>query len=490
MRELPDGWTEALLTDVAGQKKFSIVDGPFGSDLKLSDYAEDGAVPVLTTKNLTGSYDPASVRFISREKYDQLKRSRVVGGDILIAKIGSVGRCSIYPDGAPTAIIPANLCKITVDERVIHNRFLYWQIRSEAFQEKLRDITSATAQPAFSVQRLKTLSIALAPFGEQHRIVLKLEESLSKVEACQKGLAKIPVILKRFRQSVLSAACSGRLTADWRENKSGSNCDVLLITEDSFPDSWRTASVAEIANIGSGQSSALIISKCLGQGSVPWFKVSDMNSAGNEKVMLKGQNYLSQEDVSNLRMRIFPPGTLIFPKRGGAISTNKKRLLSEPSCIDSNTMALTPRGCLSEYFWTWFSTIDLATLSDGSNVPQINNTDILPLEVPLPPIAEQKEIVSRVEALFKLADQIEARYRKAQAQVDKLTQSILAKAFRGELVPTEAELASLEGRDYEPASILLERIRTGGSNRAPASPTARANRFQERRLSRGARRRK
>src|SRR5262245_59618292 len=81
------------------------------------------------------------------------------------------------------------------------------------------------------------------------------------------------------------------------------------------------------------------------------------------------------------------------------------------------------------------------------------------VQLSVPPIAEQHEIVRRVNALFKLADAMEKRLSLATQRADKLTQSILAKAFRGELVPTEAELARQEGRDYEPASKLLERIR-------------------------------
>ena len=81
------------------------------------------------------------------------------------------------------------------------------------------------------------------------------------------------------------------------------------------------------------------------------------------------------------------------------------------------------------------------------------------LVFPIPPLKEQHEIVRRVEALFNLADTIEKGVAAAKIRADKLTQSILGKAFRGELVPTEAELARREGRDYEPASVLLERIR-------------------------------
>jgi type I restriction enzyme S subunit len=83
-------------------------------------------------------------------------------------------------------------------------------------------------------------------------------------------------------------------------------------------------------------------------------------------------------------------------------------------------------------------------------------------------LEEQREIVRRVEALFDLADRIEAKIRAATARADRLTQAILAKAFRGELVPTEAELAAREGRDYEPASALLARIRDARGQHQPA----------------------
>jgi len=87
-----------------------------------------------------------------------------------------------------------------------------------------------------------------------------------------------------------------------------------------------------------------------------------------------------------------------------------------------------------------------------------------------PPLEEQHEIVQRVEGLFKLADAIEERVAAATLRAEKLTQAILAKAFRGELVPTEAELARREGRDYEPASVLLERIRREREKAAEEKP--------------------
>ena len=94
----------------------------------------------------------------------------------------------------------------------------------------------------------------------------------------------------------------------------------------------------------------------------------------------------------------------------------------------------------------------------------------------VPTIAGQHEIVRRVEALFRLADAIEKRVAAATARADKLTQAILAKAFRGELVPTEAELARREGRDCEPASVLLERIHSQRQVKEPKSAKERTRR--------------
>jgi len=97
----------------------------------------------------------------------------------------------------------------------------------------------------------------------------------------------------------------------------------------------------------------------------------------------------------------------------------------------------------------------------GATRPRVNTAQLRNLSMPLPPFDEQQAIVHRVEALFKIADQIEARYKKAKAVVDKLSQSILAKAFRGELVPQDP--------NDEPASELLERIREERSKRLATS---------------------
>lgn len=95
----------------------------------------------------------------------------------------------------------------------------------------------------------------------------------------------------------------------------------------------------------------------------------------------------------------------------------------------------------------------------GQTRPGINGKILKAIAIPTPPLREQEEIIHRVRSLFKLADTIEKHLAAAKARAEKLTQSALAKAFQGELVPTEAELARQEGRSYEPAPALLDKIR-------------------------------
>ena len=146
-------------------------------------------------------------------------------------------------------------------------------------------------------------------------------------------------------------------------------------------------------------------------------------------VMRHADAWLSTGEVQKLGLRVFPAQTVLFPKRGGAIATNKKRLLDEQGCADLNVMGITPVEEVADYFFNWFDSVDLAKLSDGSNVPQINNKDIEPLAVPLPPLAEQKRIVDEVDRRLSLVrgveSEVDANLKRAQA----LRQSTLAYAF-------------------------------------------------------------
>ena len=141
---------------------------------------------------------------------------------------------------------------------------------------------------------------------------------------------------------------------------------------------------------------------CL-QGRIPYFKVSDMNVLGNEMFMIVVSNYLKETS----KYRLFPTNSIIYPKNGGAVFTNKKRILTVPSLIDLNSGAFIPSKEINYlYAYFLFLNLDLNKFYKGSAVPTVDHDAINELIFGLPPIAEQNRIVTTITELFSILDKI------------------------------------------------------------------------------------
>ena len=176
---LPSDWKWTHIEGIAASNKYSVVDGPFGSNLKTSDYVDDG-IPVLQGKNITNNvFRWFDARFISEGKAEELKRSAVSIGDILIVKIGSIGYAAELDDlnGYPFAIIPANLAKLTIDDSKIDKGYLLHWLASPHVSRHFNSVASKTAQPALSLGKIKELPIPLPPLPEQKRIAAILDKA-------------------------------------------------------------------------------------------------------------------------------------------------------------------------------------------------------------------------------------------------------------------------------------------------------------------------
>jgi restriction endonuclease S subunit len=143
-------------------------------------------------------------------------------------------------------------------------------------------------------------------------------------------------------------------------------------------------------------------------GGIPFYKVSDMNLIGNETSMTNANNYVCEDVVKELKVNLAPAGTVIFPKIGAAIATNKKRLLSIDSAYDNNVMGIIPGPkAESRFLLYWMQQVDLSQLAHHSGaVPSIRKTEMERLEVPLPPLEEQRRIVSILDKFDSLVNDL------------------------------------------------------------------------------------
>ncbi len=277
---------------------------------------------------------------------------------------------------------------------------------------------TGTSIPQLTVPSLKSKSVPLPPIAEQQRIVDRIESMFAKLdEAKEKAQAVVDGVEDR-KAAILHKAFTGELTADWR------NTHGVAI------DDWENAPLETVFQLRSG--STIDASEEQEYGAIPYVKVADMNLPENEIQITTSSRFVDECPESH----VIPKGSTIFPKRGGAILTNKKRYVGVEKIIaDLNTMAIMPIAgrAYGWYGYYWMQSVDLRQLNNGSNVPQINNKDMVKLFVPTPSIDEQKAIVGILDGVFD--KEIEAKETAEQVidQIDSMKKSILARAFRGEL---------------------------------------------------------
>jgi type I restriction enzyme S subunit len=228
-----------------------------------------------------------------------------------------------------------------------------------------------------------------------------------------------------------------------------------------LPRSWAKTTLGEVSDISSGYGFPERLQGRT-EGDVPFFKVGDISEAWKrgEVFLSKATHYISKDEVEELRATPLPSNTTVFAKIGAAIGLNRRAMLAAPSLVDNNVMGLCPKPGVIEpkYLYYFACTLRLMELAKATTVPSVRKTEITPITIPLAPIREQSRIVAEIEKQFTRLDDAVTALKRVQANLKRYRASVLKAACEGRLVPTEAELARKERRDYEPAAELLKRI--------------------------------
>jgi len=286
--------------------------------------------------------------------------------------------------------------------KVLDNWLIYYLNHSD-----LSEFVSGLTVPKLNQGNLREIPVPLAPLPVQQRIVGVLDGAFDGIATAkanaEKNLQNSRALFESHLQSVFTQRGEG----------------------------WVEKRIGEVCTLKSGTTVSPALEKATGD--VPYLKVGDMTHAGNETEILSSSRFLNKEDIG--RNAVLPSGTTIFPKRGGAILTNKKRLTAVPICADLNIMGVIPaKSLLPKFLYFYFVNVDMRRIGSGSSIPQINNYDIEPLVISFPKSAgQQVEIVGKLEELSTETQRLKAIYQQKIAALDALKKSLLHQAFSGQL---------------------------------------------------------
>jgi type I restriction enzyme, S subunit len=358
----------------------------YGKPLDDSERKPDGRFPVYGANG---------------EK-DRTDRSYYDKPSIIVGRKGSAGEINLTEN----KFWPLDVTYfVTFDERQYDLRFLFYLLTTLELTKLAKGV-----KPGINRNEVYSQVTRVPRLPEQQRIVGLLDEAFEGIATAkgnaEKNLQNARALFESQLQSVFSERSKG----------------------------WVEATVGETCTLKSGTTVSPSLEKPAGD--IPYLKVADMTFGGNEDQITTSSRFLSKSDVK--KSAIIPRGATIFPKRGGAILTNKKRITSLPICADLNIMAVIPSSQIeADLLYFYFLSVDMRKLGTGSSIPQINNYDVAPLVIEFPKaIGEQRKIVGRLRELRAESERLASIYERKLAALDALRKSLLHQAFTGQLTAT------------------------------------------------------
>lgn len=481
----PPGWEWVALSDVA-----TMATGHTPSR-KHPEYWSDASIRWVTATDA----NPADGGVINetRQKINQLGLDNSAAvllpeGTVCLSRTGaSIGYTVILGQRMATSQGFVNwICSSGLEKW-----YLLYLLMSE--RRALFSFGEGSAHATIYFPVAKAFHICLPPYNEQRRIVAKLEELFSDLDAGVAALERAKANLKRYRAAVLKAAVEGKLTEEWRaENpdvepasellerilverrerweaeqlakyeekgkkppkgweekyKEPAEPDVEGLPE--LPEGWCWTSLGQCFDVRVGATPSRK-SASYWNGTIPWVSSGEVQFGRISST----RETITAEGLQNSSTRLNPAGSVLLGMIGEGKTRGQTAILEIPACNNQNCAAIcvsmTP--ILSEfvYYWLWSQYEVTRTRGSGNNQPALNKTRVERIPLPLPPVHEQESIVRTIEALLSNVESSENLIRGGLKRSTRLRKSILKRAFEGKLVPQDL--------NDEPASELLERIK-------------------------------
>ena len=447
---LPRGWASAKVGEL-----YKIVGG--GTPATKNPEYWIGDIPWITSADIHGLFDIRPRRHINIQAIGSSATNLVPKDSIIVVTRVGLGKVALADK--PLCFSQDAQALIKLFEGLYPKYVLYFLSEAvKEFKYKHRGTTIA----GVTKKQLAELPVLIPPLNEQHRIVAKIEELFTQLDAGVEALKRVKVKLKRYRQAVLKAAFEGRLTEKWREEQFDSNVSISRVSEryaqaSSFeldtlglsrlPKAWNVSSIGEVYKIIGGGTPDTKINKYW-TGDIPWITSADIRGLSD----VRSRKRITREAISNSAANEVPPNSIIVATRVGL---GKIGIVTESICFSQDCQALVGAdGVLDPWYSLYFLSRAVQIFkyrNRGTTIAGVTKQQLAELKIAIPCMREQKVIVGHIRHHFSLASKMEIIVNQNTNRAMKLRQCILKSALSGRIVP--------QNPADEPAEKLLARIK-------------------------------
>lgn len=397
-------WPVVPIAEVALKEKGSIQMGPFGSQLKKNELVSKG-IRVLFIENIvTNSFVYGEGKFITENKYEQLKGFQVRPGDVLITMMGTIGRCAVVPDDIGKAIISSHLLKIRPDLTLCDPEFLKRAILAEGVKRQFEKWSHGQIMVGLNTGIIRKTRIPLPPLPTQRRIVAILEKAEE---------------LKRLR---------GQSLKDTDEL-------VKSVFLEMFGDpmrnekQWKLKRIDEIGTVVSGSTPKTNHSEYW-EGPVNWVTPAELLD-GDNYYYYETERKISEVGLYSIGGRLFPKNTVMLTTRApiGKVAIAGNEMCSNQGFknIVCDETIMNP---VYLYAWLLLNKAFLNSMGTGATFKEINKKNVEQISIPTPPLPLQKQFAKKVA----LIESLKGKHRTSNQDISQLFDALMQKAFKGELV--------------------------------------------------------
>lgn len=424
---------------------------------KSPKYIETSIAKVVSQKcvqwsgfdiNVARYIDESSLKSYSEERF--LRRNDILWNS---TGTGTIGRVALIEDELEGIVVAdSHVTVVRANNNIADSRLLYRWLSSPYVQDKLNNSWSgSTNQVELNLTTVKKQSVPIPPVNEQKRIAEKVERLLNKIEEAKELIEEAKETFELRRASILDKAFRGEITKRWRRvNENVENAEVIYrkikdaqtgkgkkikdINQDeinyNLPLTWKWVRLGDVFIITSGGTPSRTVSEYY-EGQIPWIKTGEIKW----NYIYASEERITPDAVANSSAKLLPKNTVLVAMYGQGLTRGRAAMLGIDATCNQAVCALLPNDyILPEFLFYYFMEgyQRFRQVAKGGNQENLSATVISDFLFPLPPLEEQREIVLILNNIFKKETLINELIT-LDLTVEELEQSILSKAFRGEL---------------------------------------------------------